>query len=566
MNVKKLGPWLKVILVFAILFMINFISSFYSGFIDLTEDKRFTLTEPTLRTIDKVDEVVYVQILLAGEFPSGFKRLQNATLEMLNEFKDRNGKIVYEITDPNEGSAKEINDRRKQLADEGIIPTQLTFFDGTQTVTKVIYPHVIFNYGNRRFVVNLLEEQKPGDDEDIILNNSVGLLEYKFANAFQKMLLKDRQNIVFTAGNGELPSKNTYRLEKELRKYYNSGRIILDSVVTLDSQIDLLIVAAPREKVSLKNQFKIDQYLMNGGKIIWMIEKLEADLDSIAKYQYYIPRDIETDLDDMLFKYGVRVQPNLLLDLESTRIPQIVGMSGDQPQTVLKQWPYHPAVASKSSHPIVKNIARTNMFFPSTIDTSIVTATPIDKTVLLSSSQYSRVQFNPVRLNFEILKTPFVPAKFDKGPQPLAVLLEGEFESFFKNRVSEDFKNTLQQIGAEYKEKSPETKQIVISDVDFAKNLINTRTNETEEMGFNKWEVQYFKGNKDFILNSIEYMLDQEGILESRSKEVKLRLLDAVKTKEEKSKWQMINIGLPLAILAFFGILFNFLRRRKYSK
>jgi gliding-associated putative ABC transporter substrate-binding component GldG len=303
---------------------------------------------------------------------------------------------------------------------------------------------------------------------------------------------------------------------------------------------------------------------MNGGKVIWLIEKLDADLDSIAKHKFYVPRDIESNLDDLLFKYGVRVQPNLIMDLESTRIPQIVGMQGDKPQTQLFSWPYHPALAPDSKHPIVKNLDRINMFFPSSIDT-LKTGGNIKKTVLLKSSPYSRLQFNPVRLNFEILRAPFEPSKFNDGNQPVAVLLEGEFESAYKNRVSQESKDVLKSINQEFKALSIPTKQIVISDVDFTKSLVNNRTQKSEEIGFNKWEVRYFKGNKDFINNAVEYMLDDQGVLQARSKEVKLRLLDKVRTNKEKSKWQAINIGIPLLFLFAFGLIFNWLRRRKYA-
>ena len=561
---KKRDIWIRVTLVLGLLIALNVISSFVNGYIDLTEDKRFTLTDPTIEVVDNIDEYVYIKVLLDGDFPSGFKRLQIATKDLLDEFKGINNKIQYVFEDPTEGDKQQKLDRREELAKLGIVPTSLQYYDGTQTVTKAIYPFAIINLSNRQVAIPLLEEQQPGVDENIILNNSVSLLEYKFADALQKVQDVEPKNIVFTKGNGELELKNTYALEKQLRKFHNTGRIDLDSVTHLSNEIDLLIIAAPTQPYSVKDQFKIDQYLMNGGKIIWLIESLDADLDSISKYKYYVPRDINHGLGDLLFKYGVRIQPNLILDLESTRIPQIVGMQGDKPQTQLFMWPYHPAIYPESKHPIVKNLDRINMFFPSSIDT-LKTEGNVRKTILLKSSPYSRLQFNPVRLNFEILKTPFNPEKFTDGYQPVSVLLEGEFESAFKNRVSEGFRNTLKTLNQEFKSKSSETKQLIVSDVDFTKSLVNSRTQQSEDIGFNKWEVRYFKGNKDFINNAIEYMLDEKGVLQARSKEIKLRLLDKVRTKSEKSKWQAINIGLPLLFLFLFGIGFNWWRKRKYT-
>lgn len=558
------NKWTNFLLLCGIVFFLNFLSGYFNGYVDLTSDKRFTLTKASKDLVKDLD-VVYVKVLLEGDFPAGFKRLQSATRELLSQLKSENRKIQFEFENPVSGTAEEIKRTRDELAKEGIVPTALKYNDGTQLVQKAIYPYAIINIGNRSAIVNLLEEQTVGSDEEIVLNNSISLLEYKFCHAIQKMLLKERQNILFTDGNGELDQKFTFRLETELRKFYKTTRLILDSVVQIDTTVDLLIVAAPRKPLSLQSQFKIDQYIMRGGKVIWVIEKLASSLDSIAKYQFYVPRDILTGTDDMLFKYGARVQPNLIMDLQCSNIPQVVGMSGDKPQTVMFPWPYHLNLSSKDNHIINKNIDKVNMFFPSSIDT-VGKNNEIKKTILLSSSGYSKLQFNPVRLNFEILKTEPDPSKFNNGDKAVSVLLEGSFESFFKNRVPEDFRQTLIKLKTPFIDKSQKTKQIVVSDVDFMQNLVNTRTNETEDIGFNKWEVKYYKGNKDFILNSIEYLLDEDGVLESRSKEIKLRLLDKIKVKKERKKWQMINLVLPLIFVALIGIIYHYIRRKKYGK
>ena len=299
-----------------------------------------------------------------------------------------------------------------------------------------------------------------------------------------------------------------------MRSDLGNGRLSLDTLMKLDSTIDLVIVAGPKTPFTLQNQFKLDQYKMHGGKVIWLIDKFPVSLDSINKYKFYVPEDISTGLDDMLFKYGARIMPDLIVDLECSSIPQVVGMSGDKPQTKLFPWMYHMAAASDITHPIVKNIDRVNLFFPSTIDT-VKTETNVKKTVLLKSSKYSRSQLSPVRLSFEILKVASDPSKFNDGNRPVAYLLEGEFESFFKNRLTPEFQGTLDAIGVKFIEKSKPAKQIVISDSDFAKNLINTTTGDTEDIGYNKWERRFYKGNKDFILNAVEYMLDENNILKS---------------------------------------------------
>lgn len=563
-NVHKFEHLIYLVIVFAIILVINVISSYLYVEYDLTDDQRFTLTKNTEDLAASLDDNLSIKVLLDGEFPAGFKRLRSSVVDILGKFRDINSNIVFEFEDPASGSIRDKELKKKELQEDNIIPISLSYSDGNQVVQKPVFPYAIMYYKNKKTVINLLEEQNPGDDEDIILNKSVALLEYKFANAFQKMQAQRPKNVLFTSGNGEWDEAQMFRLESQIRKSHNVGRFSLDSLMVLDSTVDLVIVAGLSEPMSLQNQFKMDQYIMTGGKVIWLLDKFRVSLDSISKNKFYIPPIIETNVDDMLFKYGVRILPDLIMDLECSNIPQIVGMAGDKPQTKLFPWYYDLSVASNSLHPIVKNIDRVNMFFPSTIDT-VKTEGDVKKTVLLQSSRYSRAQLSPVRLTFEILKTSPDPAKFNDGNRNLAVLLEGEFVSSFKNRLTPEFGDILSKLGIVFKDKSKKTAQLVVSDSDFAKNLVNPSTGQTEEIGYNKWERQYYKGNKDFIFNAVEYMLDEDNILESRSKEIKLRLLDAVKTKEEKLKWQWINVGLPIAILIVFGLFFNMWRKRKYG-
>ncbi|MBK8519237.1 MAG: gliding motility-associated ABC transporter substrate-binding protein GldG [Saprospiraceae bacterium] len=552
-------------LLLAIIIVVNVISELINIQVDLTEDKRFSISDNTKDIVNSIDDNISIRILLDGEFPAGFKRLQSSVNDMLIKLRDINHRINFEFEDPSSGSLSEIEQKRKILQDENIIPVSLSYSDGTQLVQKAVYPFAIFNYGARKFIVNLLEEQKPGDDEELILNNSVSLLEYKFSDALLKLMTPRPKNILFTHGNGELDDSQTYRLESELRKFNKVGGVVLDSIMHLDSTIDLVIVAGLRKSMSIQNQFKLDQYIMQGGKIIWMIDKFHVSLDSINKYKFYIPTESDTGIDDLLFKYGIRIMPDLIIDLECSSIPQVVGMAGDKPQTKLFPWVYHIVAAPNSDHPITKHIDRINFFFPSTIDT-IKSDGQIKKTILVSSSKYSRSQLSPMRLSFEILKVAPDPSKFNDGLRPVAVLLEGEFESYFKNRVTPEFKQLLQDMHLDFKERSSaQAKQLIISDSDFAKNLVNTATGNTEDIGYNKWERKYYKGNKDFILNTVEYMLDENNVLETRSKDIKLRLLDNVRIKQEKLKWQLINVVLPVVLLIIFGLIYHYFRKRKYT-
>ncbi|WP_235295880.1 gliding motility-associated ABC transporter substrate-binding protein GldG [Portibacter marinus] len=548
-----------------VIIALNVVGNYVYEIWDFTEEKRYTLTDATQEFLEEVDEVVYVRILLDGNLESGFKRLRQSTLETIKDFRSINPLIEFDFEDPTKGSTEEVNARKEELAEIGLLPTNLRVANDNETTEKLIYPYALLNMGERSIAVNLLEPQGQGINAEMALNNSVSLLEFKFADAIQKLANPDKPNILLTEGQGELAAQQTVALEGLLRANYDVGRINLDSIPVLGKSLDLLIIAGPTEEFSLQDQFKIDQYIMNGGKVLWMIDYLDVSLDSISKYGNYLPNIYPLDLEDMLFKYGIRIQPNLVLDIESTRIPQVIGTQGGKPQQELIPYVYHPLVASKSQHPIVKSIDRVNFFFPSTIDT-IQTRANIDKEILLSSSNFSRFQVAPMRMNFDFLRYEMDESKFDKGPQPIAVLLEGQFESFFQNRVSQRMDDMLEQIGAEFQAESSPTKMIVISDSDFAKNLYDPRSNRTSALGYNRWEQIQFKGNQQFVFNSIEYLLDEKGLIEARGKDVKLRLLNRVKIQNERGFWQFLNLGLPILFLVLMGMSYYFYRRRKYSR
>ncbi|GLR20059.1 gliding motility-associated ABC transporter substrate-binding protein GldG [Portibacter lacus] len=552
-------------LLIGVIIALNVVGNYVYKIWDFTEEKRYTLTDATENFLTELDEVVYVRVLLDGNLPSGFTRLRQSALETLKDFRSINPLIEFDFEDPTKGSTEKTNARKEELAENGIYPTNLRVAQDNETVEKLIYPYAILNIGDRSIAVNLLEAQGVGITDEVALNNSVSLLEYKFADAIQKLTTSRKPNILLTEGNGELRPQQTAALETILKNNYNIGRINLDSIYTIGDELDLLIMAGPTSEISQRSQFLIDQYVMKGGKVLWMIDYLTASLDSISKYGNYLPDIYPLGLEDMFFKYGVRIQPNLILDLESTRIPQVIGNQGGKAQQELIPYVYHPLVGSTSQHPIVKSIDRVNFFFPSTIDT-IQTKANIHKEILLSSSNYSRFQVAPMRMNFEILRYKPDETKFDKGPQPIAVLLEGAFESFFKNRVSERMSSMLQDLGEEFKDKSEPTRMIFISDSDFAKNLYSPANNRISPLGFNQWEQFTFKGNQQFIFNAIEYLLDDKGLIAARGKDVKLRLLNKVKIQNERKYWQFLNIGLPLLFLIVLGIIYNFIRRRKYSR
>ncbi len=565
MSLNKRQSLLQLGLVLGILFFLNIVAQYFYGHLDLTEEKRYSLTTPTRQLLNGLKDGVYVKVLLEGNFPAGFKRLQGATKEMLDDFRSESGYIEYEFEDPSKGTVEQINNRRKELAKDGLIPVNLRVMENGEKKERVIYPAAIVSYGGRSIPVNLLENEVPGRSNEVVLNNSVSLLEYKLANAIQKLKSNNKPNIAFTGGHGELEGLQTADLEKSLRQFYNTGRLFLDSVVTISPEISVLIVSKPRTAFSEKDKFKIDQYVMNGGKVMWLIDRLTASLDSMQRQPNFMPNDYPINLEDILFKYGARIQPNLVLDLDCSKIPLVTGKLGNAPQFELFPWYYSPSVAATATHPIVKNLDRVSLQFPSSIDT-VRTKTPVRKTILLTSSQYSRLQFSPVRLNFEMLRYDADKTKFDKPNQNLAVILEGEFPSMYENRVTDDLTAGLQQLNLTYKVKSVPTKMLVVSDGDIAANEItNVAEKSYAPLGYNKYEKHLY-ANKDFLINAIEYLLDENGVIAARTREVKLRLLDGVRTKSEKTFWQVLNVGVPLLLLLAFGWVFNFLRKRKYGE
>jgi gliding motility-associatede transport system auxiliary component len=552
-------------IVIGILIAANALGAYVYKKWDLTEDKRYTLTKPTVKLLQDVDQVVFVNVLLAGDLPAGFKRLRQATKEMLDEFTNRNGLIHYQLSDPQEGNINQINAVAQNLAKDGIIPTRLRIRDKGEAREKLIYPYAIVNIGNESLAVNLLENERPGIDNELILNNSIGLLEYKFADAIQKLRRYGKPNIIFTSGHDELSFEQTRYIERRLRENYNTAHIDLDSVSVIPDDINLVIVAKPRKAFNDKELFVLDQYFVNGGNAIFLIDQLNVSLDSLYRNRSYIPTIYELNLSSLFFRYGVRIQPNLILDLECTRIPLVVGQLGGRVQTELYPWFYHPLMATLSQHPIVKNIDRVNLSFPSTIDT-VRTKASIKKTILLTSSKYTRIQRIPVRINFESAGAEPNPALFNKDPQTVAVLLEGRQFSLFENRVTSNIQEQMRSLGAEFKVQNASSKIMIVSDGDLAKNVYNATTGEIKEIGFNKYENFVFQGNQALLFNTVEYMLDQEGIIEARAKEVKLRMLDVVRAQSESLKWQLINVALPLLILLLSVWGFNALRKRRYAR
>ena len=531
---------------------------------DATGDKRFSLTNATKKMVREFKDDLTIECYLEGEFPAGFQRLQTALKDLLNDMRSQNAHIQYNFVNPAKGDVQAINTIREGLKKDGIFPVNLSVKSADKTEEKLIFPYAKVFYKGSHVVVSLLENQTAGMSQDVILNNSLSLLEYKIANAISKLQAKDMPVIAFTEGHGELNMYETFDLEKTLKEFYITTRINLDSVVNINTKIKCLIVARPRSKFSEKDQFKLDQYVMNGGKIVWSIDRISVATDSLMGRKEFIPSDYILDLDPILFKYGMRVNPNIVLDLACSRVPLAVGMVGNKPQFELRPWYYHVLSFPRSPHPIVKNLDAIQLYFPSTIDTVNI-KTNIKRTVLLTSSETSRLQYLPLTLDLNIARAQPNPKDFPKQFQPVAVLSEGVFPSLFQNRVTPEMQATLAELKTPFKGESVRTKMVLIADGDVMANDANPAQQSYKPLGMNKYE-KYMFTNKAFMLNVIEYLMDNNGVMEARGKEVKLRLLSKQRVKDDKNFWKILNVGLPLLLLLAFGLGFNYWRKRKYAR
>lgn len=567
-NTRK-SPRAQAITTFAlvagILLVLNIVAYYFRFQLDLTEEKRYTITQPTKDLLKKVNEVVYVKVLLEGEFPAGFKRLQTATLDLLEDFKDINGNIEYEFYDPAQGTPKEINERREDYKKQGILPINLRMKDVDETKELIIYPWAILSYKGKQQKVNLLEGEVLGMSNDMVLNNSIALLEYKLANGIQKLVATSKPTVAFLEGQGEMEAPFYADFRKSLDQYFQTWVFSLDSLAAVPKDLNLLIVNRPTQPFDEKTKYKLDQYVMHGGKVIWMVDKLLVNLDSLRNEKAeFIPKENDLKLDDLLFQYGVRLQPNIINDLQCSRIPLVTGRMGSGNQYDMFPCFYHPTVIPMINHPVVKSIDRVQLYFPSSMDT-IKTATPVVKTILLQSSKYSKLQFAPVRLNLEVFRYDPVPEKFNKPHQNVAVLLEGEFGSLYEGRVTAAMQEGLDKIKMPFVAKSVPTKQLVISDGDVIRNLFDPNTRRVSPTGYNTFERHTY-GNKEFMLNAIEYMLNDGGIIAARSKEVIFRPLDVNRARNNRLQWQLLNVGLPIALVLLFGFLFHTWRNRRWTQ
>lgn len=557
-----------------IVILVNIISAQLYFRLDLTSENRYSLSEPTKNLLKQLDDQVYVTVYLEGNFPASFKRLRNETKEMLDEFRSySDGLVEFEFINPSENPDMKERDRvYRNLYQKGLRPTDLEIKDEDGTSKKIVWPGAIINYRENEAAVQLLKSQF-GAPPEVVLNQSIESLEYELAAAIKRISNPEIKRIAFIEGHGELNKFESADAMRTLREFHEVERVALNENLSslsersfVDSntarvvnKYDLIIVADPDSSFSDKDKFILDQFLMHGGKIIWMIDPVLASMDSLMKQNTLLAVPRSLNLEDQLFEYGVRFNNDLVQDLRAAPIPIVSGQYGTQARTQLYPWLFFPLITSKNNHPINKNIDVVRAQFTSSID--LVGNDALKKTVILSSSDKTKLVKAPTRVSLNMLSFEPPVEQFNKKDIPIAVLVEGKFSSIFRNRMTARM-YTSGEIN--YKDEGVESMQLFIADGDLIRNRYNSETNEYYALGMDKYTQQVY-GNKDFFLNAVNYMLDESGLILSNTKSFKIRLLNRQTINQNRLAIQLLNTAAPIGLILIFGLVFHLIRKRKYT-
>jgi len=563
-NQRQRQALVRILMMVAILICVNVLASYFHSGIDLTKEKRFTLSEPTIRLLKNMHEVAVIDVYLKGKFPAGIQRLEEAVRERLRSFKDVAGnKIIFRFTDPFEGKS---DDEKKQVAHDleqkGIVPHELKSSndDNDEYSMKVFFPYALVQYNGKQMPVLLLDYMSAKNSPAEMISYAETMLEYKFANALNQMGRRDIAHIAYITGNGEPLGMNTYDMLSTLQHHYWLDTVDLAHVSQISLAYDAILIVQPKMTFTEPEKLRIDQYIIHGGHALFSLNMLDANLDSLRIHPpQLIAMDNNLELDNLLFQYGVRVNKDLVEDKENMQLART--MNDGQPQ--LHDWIYFPKLNPTSDHPIVRNMDFIRAGFTNSIDT--IRSRLIKKTILLQTSKYSMKADAPARVSLSMMNFPIPDEIFTKSYIPVAILLEGKFRSAYAGKLAPVFlqylSDTLKQ---PFKVTADTDGSIIVTSVgDMFMNTYNQKDGVLP-MGYYFWTNDFF-ANRDFLLNSMEYLTDRSGILEARSKEMKLRLLDTGRAKEEKSTWQFVNVGIPIAIVLVFASCYFFFRKRRYE-
>lgn len=572
-NSARTRDLVQLLIAVGIIVALNVLGGIFFARFDLTSEKRYTLTDTSKELLEGLDDVVYLKVYLDGDMPAGFRRLRDRTREMLDEFRAYSGnRIDYIFINPSEQpDEKTRNDLYRQLAKEGIAPTNIQVKGTDKVEQKLIFPGAVLSYKGRDVPLQLLKSRIGAAPEEM-LNASIEELEYEITNAIRKVASTRDVTVAFIEGHNELKKRQVEDVARGLAEYYSVDRVTIDGQLgsllerketpdgmKVKPRFKAIIIAKPDSTFSDRDQFILDQYVMHGGRVLWLIEPVHCNMDSLQYAPSTIALPISVGLEEMLFKYGVRVNTDLIQDVRCASIPGPSGYVGDQLQWSLQPWVYFPIVIPESSHPIVRNLNGIRLEFASSIDT--ISVKDVKKTILLTTSDRSRALRTPVRVSLETMLQEPKPQQFNQRNLPVAVLLEGEFKSVFKNRLPPAIRDSPD---IAYREQSVETRMIVVSDGDVIRNHVNP-DGTVLPCGFDRFTQQMY-GNRKFILNAVNYLCDDVGLTSIRSRALEIRLLDRKRIERERAAWQLINVAVPILTVLLFGVLNYFIRRKRYAK
>lgn len=609
--------WWLILLV--LLVGINLLASVFHSRFDLTKEKRYTLSKPTKNLLKNLNSPVSIDVFLKGDFPAGFKKLANSVQEFLEECKDySNGKLRVQFIDPfktaNDSAEAFVRQTRQQIAQDSmqvIRDTSGTFLNqlkfallsakgediekqvvkeyisyyidsfkvihnispltlqapskvGDEMIKKEVLPGAIVHFEDKMAGVNLLQGQKSygTSPEQLaeLYNDVESMLEYKFAGAIQKLTVKEKPVVGYALGNGELFGPNVNDAVRTLIQDYRFDTVNVKTIPFIPSEINALIILKPTIQFTDQDKMKIDQYVMRGGKLFWMVDNMFAELDSLRNADGFIAYDRGLNVEDILFRYGVRINQNLLQDMQSDKLPQISNDPNNK-QTRLVDWPFFP-VLNGTDNAISKNLDGVRSIFPNTLDT--VNVEGIKKTFLLRSSTNARILQAPAKVDFEFWNTPPDIKQFSIRDTTVAALLEGRFKSLYAGRIPKAFADSMAAYNVPVRINCEnDNKMIVVADGDIATNQVSPQYGPMP-MGFNFY-TNYTFANKEFFTNALEYLVNPSGILETRAKDYTLRLLNPKKVKEQKMIWQLVNIALPIILIIIIAFIYQQNRKRKYA-
>ncbi len=560
--VHKFG-WIFLI---AALVIINFLASLLHYKIDLTKESRYTISKSTKTALKQLDDKVEVIIFLEGNLPSGFQKLANTTNDFLQLLKENSNKINYRFISPDDDMEDADKKYQDTLIAMGATPINLTVQIKQGQEQRLIFPYAWVKYQDKTELINLYNGQSRLITQDEI-NGAEAMMEYKFLKTIDAFTSKQKPLVAYTIGNGEPTNITTYDILQTLQKDYTLSTFDLNKRAIIPDTFNVLMIVKPTLQFSEDEKLKIDQYLLRGGKVICFIDNLNAEQDSLSLQQELVAYDRNLNLTDLFFKYGIRINTDLVMDLQCDFMPFAVGGTPDKPQYEFLKWNYYPLFESKNNHPINKNLGLIAGRFVNSIDT--VKANNITKTILLSSSANSRKLGTPAIISLNENRNTPEDDLYKQTSIPTAVLLEGSFTSLYKNRITQQQIDSLQALGAPFVAESiGNGKMIVVADGDIVLNNASQKQGPLP-MGMNLYTVgtqyEYQFANREFLLNSLEYLTNKQGIIEARNKELVLRLLNGKQVEEEQLTWQIINIALPIALIILLGFGYQQIRRKKHA-